>query len=274
MRPAARGCSVRNAFPISLLFWAACVPEVEGVPGDPKCDGRLQTAEGTLDAPFDRDNDGYVDGRNVDCVAAYGAWVLDCDDTDPRMHPEAPEIACNDIDDDCNPDTPDALDHDSDGVIACQDCDDADPARAPDNQDVCWDGIDNDCDGVTDNGCGLDYNGYFQLDQRVAQTCALDIVQIDFNTVSVLWSPPYASFVSVDSAMPGLLNGGIDDSGTFVIEGETPVATGTCTGYFRWSGEFDSRDSFSATFDTQYSGVFCNGCTDKTWSVVGTRIGY
>ena len=109
--------------------------------------------------PTDVDGDGYV-------------AALDCDDTNPDIHPGADEV-CNDIDDDCNGAIDDGLgfvdyflDQDADGFGAgdpyssCNpldgysesgdDCDDTNPDIHPGADEVCND-IDDDCNGAVDD---------------------------------------------------------------------------------------------------------------------------
>jgi len=116
--------------------------------------------------PFD-DEDG--DGYEVS---------VDCDDTDPAVHPDAAEV-CNGFDDDCDELIDDADpdvtgqptwygDGDGDGfgdaddaTVACDappdavaddtDCDDGDASVNPDAVEVC-DGVDNDCSSGVDDG--------------------------------------------------------------------------------------------------------------------------
>jgi len=133
----------------------------------------------------------YVDGDGdgwggaalpASCALPAGAVLQlgDCDDTDPAVHPEAPE-SCNGRDDDCDGrvddgDTPVVdpspwfADADGDGhgdpeerVEACaapsayvassDDCDDTDSGRSPSSPERCLDGTDDDCDGVVDESC-------------------------------------------------------------------------------------------------------------------------
>lgn len=98
---------------------------------------------------------------------------LDCNDSNPSVHPYNDEV-CNGIDDDCNGISDDGLtyytlyqDLDNDGygnpgvvTVDCTippfysinslDCDDTNPLMHPGILEILDDGIDNNCDGITD----------------------------------------------------------------------------------------------------------------------------
>ncbi len=98
---------------------------------------------------FDGDSDGFWD-----CVD-------DCDDTDPSVHPGAPEICDDGIDQGCS--GADLVpDHDTDGYVstACggTDCNDANSLVHPGLYDGC-DGVDTNCSGSIDDG-DLDSDGW------------------------------------------------------------------------------------------------------------------
>ena len=150
-QPLARPAAVRRP-PLSLLLLPtapACTKDPEKPPGDDS---------GVVDDGPDADGDGY--GSRVDC-----------DDTNPAIHPDADEL-CDGINNDCDAaiDEPDALDAapwyrdaDTDGfgdptvrTLSCErppgfiadstDCDDTSSAAYPGAEEICNDGADNDCD--------------------------------------------------------------------------------------------------------------------------------
>jgi len=145
------------------------------------CDGLDNDCDGDTDEDgpttwyADEDRDGFGDPGDVvngcEQPNGYIAEGGDCDDTDPRVNPDAREV-CDGIDNDCDGDTDEEgdevwyADADRDGfgdptatTTACtppagyveddSDCDDTDAAINPEAAEVC-DGVDNDCDGGVD----------------------------------------------------------------------------------------------------------------------------
>ncbi len=158
------------------------------------CDGLDNDCDGATDEDTegptwytDSDEDGYGDPLSAvqDCEQPSGTTTLgrDCDDEDPAINPDEPEV-CDGDDNDCDGLVDDEdpgvdtltgtsfyADGDGDGygdpsvkTMACVaatgwvteagDCDDSDASVNPGATEVCDDGLDNDCDG-TSNGCGL-----------------------------------------------------------------------------------------------------------------------
>jgi MYXO-CTERM domain-containing protein len=155
-------------------FDATIGPHVDEV-----CDGLDHDCDGLsangLNPPLywpDDDGDGYGDTLGVpnqtcdDPGPGRVANSGDCDDTDPAIHPGAPEEECSGIDEDCSFLTADVPDRDGDTFtpcmdcqplntpLQCGDCDDAEQNVNPFIAETCGDGIDQDCDG-TDPPCEI-----------------------------------------------------------------------------------------------------------------------
>ena len=127
----------------------------------------------------------------------------DCNDADPRIFPESPEI-CDGLDNDCDYMTDEdggviswCLDTDgdghgdaattqnaclipADGVAVCDDCDDADQSIHPAADERC-DGIDNNCDALIDDDGSIDVGTWYRDDdedgygeeERTTQACVV-----------------------------------------------------------------------------------------------------
>jgi len=255
-----------------LVLMSSCltVPAEEPDP-TPKCDGVLQDEEGgEIDGSFDKDNDGFKDRDAPGCAEVYG--LLDCNDDNPNIRPDAGETLCNGIDDDCNEETPDSFDNDGDGSSLCEDCDDTDERVWPGNTEICWDNVDNDCDTIIDNACGEDYNGNFQITPGPVYTCALGVMDIDFDELAVIYSPPYATMYNVGGVQPGSMDGTIDNYGYFYLEKEVILGTpAACDEYYRLFGTFTDADTFEGTLQALYLG-FCLNCAFQEWTFTGTRV--
>lgn len=153
---------------------------------DDDCDGEIDP-DTSLGAPAwyaDSDGDGFGDpaAATFACDAPAGsvATNTDCDDLDPDVHPDAPEL-CNEEDDNCDslidpPESEDApewfADSDGDtfgdastGTTSCEapfgavadatDCDDSRLLVNPVADELC-NTIDDDCDGIVDPDSSVD----------------------------------------------------------------------------------------------------------------------
>ena len=115
--------------------------------GDPADDDTAD--DDTADDDTADDDTTEVDGDGDGFTVADG----DCDDGDPGVYPDAPELP-DGIDQDCNglvDDGTGLYDDDGDGFREADgDCDDGDPTIHPLAEEVC-DGVDQDCDGTIDD---------------------------------------------------------------------------------------------------------------------------
>ena len=140
-----------------LALATACSQGAGPLPAEPPADGGAAATDGgaPLDpcAASDRDGDGF--GTHPSCPE------LDCDDTNPLIHPGAPE-ACNGLDDDCDGAIDEELGEGSCGLGACHRsvpfCVDGRPTACTPgvpSPEVC-NGRDDDCNGIVDDGVAGD----------------------------------------------------------------------------------------------------------------------
>jgi Putative metal-binding motif len=132
---------------------------------DDNCNGQvdegLDASSITLYADLDGDGYGTAKGATMSsqgCLAlpGYAPVAGDCNDHDPAIHPNQPDI-CNLVDDDCNGQIDDKS-RPTCGVGACQarspSCNPTDCVARPPLAEVC-NAADDDCDGLIDNGEAL-----------------------------------------------------------------------------------------------------------------------
>jgi len=159
--------------------------DVCGDSRDSNCDGLNDRCEDCSDGA-DNNDDGLIDCDDPQCEDDPACLCEDededgfcveddCDDRDPDINPDAPEICDDGADNDCDGEVdeddsecgPDCEDADDDGYCSeddgGSDCDDRRASVHPGATEICDNGRDDDCDGVIDEGCGCtdcDGDGY------------------------------------------------------------------------------------------------------------------
>ena len=188
--------------------------EICGNGADDDCNGLTDYADPACPCQ-DGDGDGYGDPANSSCTHPE----LDCDDSDPAIHPGATEVCDNGIDEDCDglidagdPDCP-CADGDGDGYgdpanTSCSypelDCDDSDAEVNPGHAEVAGNGVDDDCDGLVDEACFVATAAFgSERDARIEVLRAFRDARLVTNPVGrsflrlyYAYSPPVADYVA------------------------------------------------------------------------------
>ncbi|MEW6079601.1 MAG: MopE-related protein [Thermodesulfobacteriota bacterium] len=256
---------------------------------DNDCDGEVDE---DCDVCTDADDDGYY--AQAGCGNAFLDGV-DCDDSNPSVHPDALEICDDGIDNDCDGQADEAgdcsdacIDADGDGyyvVAGCGnavndgvDCNDNNASIHPGAREIC-EGLDNDCDGQVDEGCSddpctdADSDGYY-----LEESCGNAFIDgVDCNDANATVHPGAAEVCN--DRVDNDCDGQIDENCT----------TGTCTdadkdGYYVESGcggaftpGVDCNDANAAIhpgaaevcndrLDNDCDGLVDEGCTQDTFT--------
>jgi hypothetical protein len=159
------------------------------------CDNDDDDCDTFVDNGCDDDLDGHCDATLgvggtlpiAACTATTNAALLDCNDTNPAVHPGLTEI-CNDgldtncdgnLNDGCAPCNP-ALDADFDGSNQCNDCDETNGAIFPGATERC-DGLDQNCNGQFDEPFDNDGDGFTTCGTASLSAGGIDPARTDCN---------------------------------------------------------------------------------------------
>ena len=242
-------------------IWGGIHPPVDDIPGRLIGKEIAEDAFNHAETYFflDEDNDGFF-------------YFEDCDDVNPAVYPNAPEL-CDNIDNNCNGMVDDGipfytyyLDADSDGygdlnntmetcftdpptgfVTNSLDCNDGASEISPDGIEIC-DGIDNDCNGLIDDGL-LQFTYYEDVDGD-------GFGNVNVTTTTCFETPP-AGFVmdftdcndnviEVNPIAPELCDG-LDNNCNGLVDEDLPLFT-----YYK-DGDSDNFGDASQTIETCYN---------------------
>ena len=173
-------------------------------------DGLDTDCDGAND--YDADGDGVVAIGYAGEVGGTALAARDCDDADPTVSPQQPEVWYDGIDADC--DGASDYDRDGDGVVAVGheaqaggtapltgDCDDGLASVSPMASEVWYDGVDADCDGAND--FDQDGDGYVLVGQA-AQAGGTALLTDDCDDLDPLTHPDAADTSGEDRDCDGV----------------------------------------------------------------------
>ena len=225
----------------------------------PACDGRV-----------DHDGDGYC--RLVCWDGSSPGYAGDCDETNPSVHPGAPDIWGDGVDNDCDgvlpgegddddataddddttpaddddDTTAPAVDSDGDGSPDSADCNDGNSAVYPGATETC-NSVDDDCDGTVDEGCSPPTGNTVQVTRDSSSSGSWDLRVFNWTQ----WSGSWWGLSSPEYCASGT-------GGTTLSCGSVPLSSG---------------DRFSVN-GTVAGGFLVTGTADRVSSLTGGGVSY
>lgn len=112
-----------------------------------------------------------------------------------------------------------------------------------------------------------DWSGTYALDSTVRYSCAYSMVNMNVSALTVTDAWP-SILVSSAGTQPGTMSGVFTSETSFQVQNRL---SGTCTETYTLTGTFVDDVTFEGTLEAAFSGMLCFDCSDRTWSVTGTR---